>query len=335
MKREAQEASLRAAEQNLRSRVDDYNFALCVHEGFQKELAAAHSLFERYYSPETTKTFFTRPAQDAQRTVRMAQENLRTSANRVEDLAAEVREARDAVRTAYHAFAAYRRFGSQAAGEVSWSKEEEDLAVREEQGRRWAEEVRKQRRRQAEQQSPSKQCEIEPMEWEELRLLEQERKRIRKAAEDQRRKYEQEKVRKAQANNDDGGGAGGHTSTTTSTICGQPMPADVAIYTAWKQSADALFDDYAGMEVFPSPPVCKQCSKPTCAAAKSQRALGACACDIQRAFETLCLVAKDERVKWHPDRFSKCREDLREGFQKRAKEIFQVLNKMHAEGRKG
>jgi hypothetical protein len=35
------------------------------------------------------------------------------------------------------------------------------------------------------------------------------------------------------------------------------------------------------------------------------------------------LVKESER--WHPDRFAKCREDVREEVQKMAKEMFQII----------
>lgn len=101
---------------------------------------------------------------------------------------------------------------------------------------------------------------------------------------------------------------------------------------AWKTRADAVLINFAELKFFPKPPVSGTCDKHSCVAGKETRALEACPCDIQAVFEMLksTVSLKDERRKWHPDRFSACQEDKREKFQEVAKEIFILVDAMYA-----
>ena len=112
-------------------------------------------------------------------------------------------------------------------------------------------------------------------------------------------------------------------------------------YATWYENASAAFADYSKMKSFPAPPAPRfTCTKPVCIRGKGARALELCACDVEKAFKMLQststsgappkLVLSKERLKWHPDRFSKCPEELRADFQKKAKEVFVVVDRMYA-----
>lgn len=86
-------------------------------------------------------------------------------------------------------------------------------------------------------------------------------------------------------------------------------------HTLWKKNVDRAFSDYSAIKIFPEPPTTGNCSKPACVASQAQRALNACPCDVETAFTVLQLPLKEARLAWHPDRFSKCADELRESFQ--------------------
>ncbi|KAF7197582.1 hypothetical protein HII31_01085 [Pseudocercospora fuligena] len=110
---------------------------------------------------------------------------------------------------------------------------------------------------------------------------------------------------------------------------------DDEIYKAWRQDAEEAFKDYTAMEVFPTPPFPDTiCNKPECLLGRSSRALKICPCDIEKAIKATGRPMKEERKCWHPDKFSTCKEEVREAFQAKAKEVFQVVVKMY-EAEKG
>ncbi|GAB7329296.1 hypothetical protein MBLNU13_g01097t1 [Cladosporium sp. NU13] len=95
----------------------------------------------------------------------------------------------------------------------------------------------------------------------------------------------------------------------------------------WILAVKEAFKDYTTLSSFPSPPA-SACSKPTC---KSEtRAFTACACDIRRSLHHLSSSQlKHFRLLFHPDKFSKCRQDLVESFQKQASAVFVVAEAMY------
>ncbi|EME88648.1 uncharacterized protein MYCFIDRAFT_80020 [Pseudocercospora fijiensis CIRAD86] len=106
---------------------------------------------------------------------------------------------------------------------------------------------------------------------------------------------------------------------------------DPEIYKAWRQDAEEAFKDYTTMEVFPTPPFPDViCNKPACILSRATRALKICSCDIEKAVKGAGRPIKEERKCWHPDKFSMCREEVREEFQAKAKEVFQVVVRMYA-----
>jgi hypothetical protein len=100
-------------------------------------------------------------------------------------------------------------------------------------------------------------------------------------------------------------------------------------YQAWISNAEEVFKNYTTLTSFPSPPA-SECSRPTC---KSEtRALAACACNIRQGLDHLTASQlKGFRTLFHPDKFSKCRKDLVEGFKEKANAVFVVVNAMYGE----
>lgn len=125
------------------------------------------------------------------------------------------------------------------------------------------------------------------------------------------------------------------TTTTTLTI------------PEWLRSLDVIFSDYTTIVTFPEPPpfppplptfhatlpppptatTTKRCH---CSSKTPSRALNVCDCAIRAAFASLDLQAlKRERTRWHPDKWSCCPRDRREGFERKAAEMFVVLDGMY------
>jgi hypothetical protein len=97
----------------------------------------------------------------------------------------------------------------------------------------------------------------------------------------------------------------------------------------WISAAEEAFEDHTTLARFPMPPA-RICSKPSC---KSDTGvLAACACTIRQglAFLTVSQL-KHFRLLFHPDKFSKCRPDLIEGFKSQANAVFVVVNAMYRE----
>lgn len=98
---------------------------------------------------------------------------------------------------------------------------------------------------------------------------------------------------------------------------------------AFHATSHAAFDDYSKMTIFPAPPA-PPCTQLACLRSSSSRALQACPCNIRAAFSDIQDL-KTARVQWHPDKFSKCPESLRAGFQKKAQEVFVVVDALYKE----
>lgn len=99
----------------------------------------------------------------------------------------------------------------------------------------------------------------------------------------------------------------------------------------WREDMAAAFADYSRMESFPTPPALGPCSS-TIACGAETRMLKPCRCQIRHAFTTTNIQnLKMERLRWHPDRFAKAPEEVREYCQKAANEIFIVVDRMYRE----
>jgi hypothetical protein len=109
----------------------------------------------------------------------------------------------------------------------------------------------------------------------------------------------------------------------------KPVAKPPARYQEWISTVEEAFKDYATLSSFPTPPA-SACSKSSCKT--ETRAFAACACDIRRALNHLTASQlKGLRVLFHPDKFSKCREDLIESFKGKANAIFVVINAIYGE----
>ena len=86
---------------------------------------------------------------------------------------------------------------------------------------------------------------------------------------------------------------------------------------------EAAFADYSHMHTFPEPPI-ESCTKVSCQTEKG-RFLKACRCNIGSAFSRVDDL-KNERLRWHPDRFSRCPEQSRTLFRKAADEVFVIID---------
>lgn len=106
-----------------------------------------------------------------------------------------------------------------------------------------------------------------------------------------------------------------------------PLKISISKFQEWREFAGRCFADYSKMDKFPAPPA-RACGSKSCMATKSSRVLKACPCNIAAAFEAFSdIKVKVERVRWHPDKFSKRPEEHREVFQKMASEVFVILNR--------
>ena len=97
---------------------------------------------------------------------------------------------------------------------------------------------------------------------------------------------------------------------------------EFAAIKAWRTAVDAAFADYASMSVFTKPPALGFCEKASCS--QGERKLEACECQIEQAFRKAKVVLKTERLRWHPDRFSKHPEMVA-----KAEAVFKVANRMY------
>lgn len=84
--------------------------------------------------------------------------------------------------------------------------------------------------------------------------------------------------------------------------------------------------EYSVLVTFPTPPAF-YCGKLGCQ--RQRRHLKACNCNIKAAFAGLTPASlKRLRLYYHPDRFARCPEEVRVGFQKKAQEIFVALSEL-------
>ncbi|KXS93882.1 hypothetical protein AC578_5496 [Pseudocercospora eumusae] len=101
----------------------------------------------------------------------------------------------------------------------------------------------------------------------------------------------------------------------------------------WYQSTEVAFKNYSQIQIFPTPPALYHCDKDCCRRtvyAVERLALGMCPCELKEVFYIYLTCHKDfdpnkEKKRWHPDRFSGCRDKR---MQEMAKEIFVVLEEM-------
>lgn len=114
--------------------------------------------------------------------------------------------------------------------------------------------------------------------------------------------------------------------------CPTPPPVTIQQIQAWRTYAQNCFTNYYRILTFPAPPGgCR--TKPSCLSQKD-RALLACDCAIKHAFKqsvTTKARMKQERTKWHPDKFSSCCPgdgEKKALMQKKAREVFVVVQSL-------
>jgi len=83
------------------------------------------------------------------------------------------------------------------------------------------------------------------------------------------------------------------------------------------------------MRTFPQPPV-EACKNAGCALSAKSRALKACPCNLRKAFVGQTKAAlKQQRVQFHPDKFSQVPEEVRASVQQAAREVFVVVDGLY------
>ncbi|KAK4547654.1 hypothetical protein LTR36_000611 [Oleoguttula mirabilis] len=93
----------------------------------------------------------------------------------------------------------------------------------------------------------------------------------------------------------------------------------------WHQACVTAFLDKPNLRAFPQPPA-EPCTNESCAS-ENGCALKACKCNLRKIFSGPRSL-KQDRLKFHPDRFASCPEDVRDEIQQKAKEVFVVVDAM-------
>jgi hypothetical protein len=118
---------------------------------------------------------------------------------------------------------------------------------------------------------------------------------------------------------------------------GPVRPTDTLTAAKWRPTVSIALVDRSTMTVFPDPPS-RWCPDLTCRKNSSTRKLAACPHNLEKTLSADPAFPdslKVERLRWHPDKFSKCPEDVRELFRAKASEIFVVVNRLYQqEGKK-
>ena len=97
----------------------------------------------------------------------------------------------------------------------------------------------------------------------------------------------------------------------------------------WRSLVEEQLADHAEMTSFPSPPSIGGCYSDGCVAKSHDRISVSYDCQIEVAFDNADVNLKLERLRWHPDKFSACKEEMRDEWVKGAGEVFRVVNGMY------
>ncbi|PSN69506.1 hypothetical protein BS50DRAFT_572631 [Corynespora cassiicola Philippines] len=114
--------------------------------------------------------------------------------------------------------------------------------------------------------------------------------------------------------------------STSSASKPSPTPTPASIPTP-DPSAGKLLSSFPYL-----PPALTTCALPACVAAKAERdGIRACRHDVERMLRASGLYSKEwlrqERIRWHPDRFGRlCEEGFREVGRRMAEEMFKVID---------
>ncbi|KFY14799.1 hypothetical protein V492_02406 [Pseudogymnoascus sp. VKM F-4246] len=106
-----------------------------------------------------------------------------------------------------------------------------------------------------------------------------------------------------------------------------------ADYKRWKMECDIAFRDKPSMTKFPFPPL-PRCTHLNCFAF-AKVPTPACPHNVKQFLKGSGVFSmrflRLERYRWHPDRFSTCREDLKPEFQRLAVSLSKLLNSWYKE----
>lgn len=104
----------------------------------------------------------------------------------------------------------------------------------------------------------------------------------------------------------------------------QQVDAERKIYRQWQKRCEALLSCRNTMTGFPDPPFW-----PCTAGCRDNEILKACRHSIERLYRgsgsSLGEVLKQEKIRWHPDRFAKCPAPSREHIVAKATEMFKIV----------
>jgi hypothetical protein len=107
----------------------------------------------------------------------------------------------------------------------------------------------------------------------------------------------------------------------------KPTTSKSKIVTEYLANLDSALADKSK---FPEVPAW-DCHDPVCKLKAASRALKACPCNIRSVFENTDV--RYFRLKFHPDKFCSAKEDVKSMMQKKAQEVFVVLDSISNEGK--
>ena len=99
---------------------------------------------------------------------------------------------------------------------------------------------------------------------------------------------------------------------------------DRTLYRQWLAQCEALLSCREAMIRFPDPP-----SLPCSSKCLPNPPLKACPCTIERLYRAsgadICTKLREEKIRWHPDRFARCPEPSRKEITEKAQELFKIV----------
>ncbi|KAK3069823.1 hypothetical protein LTR53_011549 [Teratosphaeriaceae sp. CCFEE 6253] len=94
----------------------------------------------------------------------------------------------------------------------------------------------------------------------------------------------------------------------------------------WHAACVTAFADKTRLRAFPQPPS-EPCNNAACALTATTRALMACPCNVRKLFHG--RATKQERLAFHPDRFSSVPDEAKGVIQQAAREVFVVVDGLY------
>jgi len=104
--------------------------------------------------------------------------------------------------------------------------------------------------------------------------------------------------------------------------------SDQNAYQDWQKRCDNFRENREASTTFPAPPTWPCTTSPPC----DRGILDACRHSIERLYRAsgrdIEEVLKRGKLEWHPDKFAKCRSSCREEMQKKATQMFQIIQQL-------